>query len=263
MAVITTYDGFISRLLNGFGGTELIDQENNSATTSTLLGGSAAFISQRTGITRPMPSLPTGVSAFIPLSINLSNSVQTKTMIFGRGTKLGTFDNSSNTFTDGSAMPSRTVFNTASTKIASAVIAYVTTAFNSTPGNLSITYKDQNDNAAQSTTAVAITASAAVGTAQLVTLSSPDWGVVDVTGATRTGGTATFAGVMEFWGVEPLGIIDVSPFSTSHDVHQSFLTAGNFVFQRWAANDQLICWSMSSTAANRTIGDITFVGDST
>lgn len=263
MAVITTYDGFISRLLNGYGGTELIDQENNSATTSTLLGTGVAFVSQRTGITRPMPTLPSGVSAFIPLTMNLSSSVQSKTMIFGRGTKLGTFDNSTNSFTDGSAMPSRTVFNTASTKIASAVIAYVTTVFNATPGSLSITYNDQDNNTAQSTTAVAITANAAVGTAQFVTLGTGDWGVVDITAATRTGGTGPYAGVMEFWGVEPLGMIDVSNFSATQDVHQSFLTAGNFVFQRWAANDQLICWSMSGTAANRTIGDITFVGDST
>lgn len=82
-------------------------------------------------------------------------------------------------------------------------MAVVTTAFNALPGSFSITYTDQDGNTGNVLTSTALTASSTVDAAEIILLNTGDCGVIDITAATRTGGT-TPTGVMKFYGMLPI-----------------------------------------------------------
>lgn len=206
-----------------------------------------------------MPSsLPSGVSGFIPTRFTVTSSNNLGAIYLCRLVNLGSLNISTNTFTDGSAMPTVTELNT-SRAMSGIVLIEVTTVLNATPGNLQITYVDQDGNTAESNTAQAFAASAAVGSIGVVTLNSGDTGVRDITNAQRTAGT-TPTGVITLWGVIPLAI--VHNVATGQGETVDLLTT-RFAPQFWGTSDEVYALVGSVTAANTVChGVINFVGDS-
>lgn len=266
MAAVTTYDGLIERLSNNYGKNFMYTSPSSNSGTP-VMGGRV------TNRTRFLPSiampgsLPTGVSQFIPTAVSMMTASSATNILIGKRVSFGSIDISgaSGTFTDGSNMGTRTEFNTAATKMYSPIFVEVTTALNATPGSLTVTYVDQDNNTAETTTAQTLPASAVVGNiVGMINLNGTDVGAYDVTAATRSLGT-TPTGVLNLWGMIPFGIITASENISSTQLGtrmESLLTDG-FSWNPLAAGDEIAMVGMVSNVAVRTIGTITVVGDST
>lgn len=150
---------------------------------------------------KALPSIFAGKSYYVPTQVKAISSAVRGVQIV-KLVLMGTLDISGPTFTDGSVAPTVTEGGV-SRQIPSSILAVVTTALNATPGTMTVTYQDQDGNTAEATGNHTLTASAAVGTSGFVNLNSTDWGAIDITTATRTGGT-TPTGVIKFYHVTPV-----------------------------------------------------------
>lgn len=200
---LQTHNDLISRITNGFESTEPIHlwapATRSSPIAAGLYAGRGFFVQKRPS------SLETGVTAHIPEQVIGSVSQVGSMMGYYHMILLGTLDISgaSGTFTDGSNMGTST-FGGQTINRYGPVWMEVTTALNATPGNLTITYVDQDGNTAETTSALNLSASAVVGSGSLMRLNSTDIGVRDITNATRGAGT-TPTGIIKFWGLIPIG----------------------------------------------------------
>lgn len=250
---LASHNAFVSRIAAGYYKRQHI-RGDRAAVTATLIAGTA-FAMQKTAYTQVMPgSLPTGVTAFVPTSAAIVGSSGSPHII-GKLVDLGDFNNSTNTFTDGDDMPDQTVGN-GTVQLPSTVIMEVTTALNSDPGTLSVTYVDQNGNAAEATTTAALTASAVAGTCSVLPLNAGDWGVLDLTAAVRASGSS-HAGAIQFWGFIPLGVL----FCTGSDT-PGFLDLLTTTLNpmRLGINDQIGLFQLGAVALAAK-GYIELVGD--
>lgn len=256
MAPVTTYDGLLARIGSGYWATQPIYDFNGTA--GVILGGNGVAM-MRSGRTMDLPALPGGVSAYIPtmIGINDSNAAAATAHMVVRLISLGTLDISTPTFTNGSNMPTVTEAGVSRTTCG-AVWIEVTTALNATPGSITITYNDQDGNTAETTTAQALGASAPVGSSGWIALNAPDIGVRDITTATRTGGT-TPTGVLTFWGVIPLALINSTTTANLGGV-ENLITSG-FNCQRLAGSEKIGVFAIGTTI-KAISGSIFFVGDS-
>jgi len=226
------------------------------ANTPIIMGGNNLQI-VRLGETKALPNpLPTDVTAYLVTRISAAQS-SAGSLLLGKLINLGSLDISgaSGTFTDGSAMPTITELGT-SNITASAVFVEVTTALSGAPGSFTITYVDQDGNAAETTTAQALGASAPVRSGGWVVLNSPDWGARDITAAARSGGT-TPTGTIKFWGMIPLTIL---PGTTSNVVWSENLLTGTFSLPRLGAGD-MIGGFVFNNNTQAIVGDVFVVGD--
>ena len=228
-----------------------------SVATTTMYTG--AFIMQRIGFTRAIPSLPDGIVSVIPTSVDVLCSTVSLPVLCGRLTNLGSIDISgaSGTFTDGSAMPSRNTLGV-SRQVWSNVIAEVTTTLNATPGSLAITYNDQDNNASESTTALSLTASSVAGSACFLRLNTGDYGVVDITAATRTAGTTPTGGI-RFNGIEPLALFSATFNPGASYIEDLVCTSTNLM--EMVATDQIGFYVLGSTVAKSIMGKVSYVGN--
>lgn len=255
---LTTYNAFIERIANGYWRGQTFGGERPATTQNLLTNNGNGW--QRVGDTQLMPgSLPTGVTSFIPTRVSFNSSQGSHSILIAELTSLGSINIATPTFTDGSVMPTITELGV-SRKLASPVLCEVTTALNATPGSLQITYKDQDDNAAEANSAQALTASSTVGSSSWVTLNTGDTGVVDITAATRTGGT-TPTGVIKFWGVRPIALIPAS-LTTGGTVTVEDLIASACNLIRLGAAAQVGCFAYGNLAAKVIYGEMYLVGDS-
>jgi len=248
MSTLSSHDGFISRIGAGYSALEIIDGET-AATTSSLLP-SCAFTMQAGPVLKAFPSLAGGNTAYVVTRMSLFGTTAEQNYIVARVINLGSLNISTPTFTDGDPMPTVTELGV-SRVMASAVIVEVTTILNSNPGSITITYTDQDGNTGQTSSSQALTASAAVGTCGFISLLAGDTGVRDITAASRTGGT-TPTGVVKFWGLVPLGIIQI-PLTTITEV-RSFEGPHYFNPVRHGAGDQIKLFNMGSAVAKRATG---------
>ena len=259
---LTTFNGMLSRAAAGYGMSQPAWSEQTATTTNGIFNGPVLSM-QKGPESKAMPSpLPTGVTAYIPtrycmLSFNSGDC----SLLIAKLVDLGSLDISGPTFTDGSSMPTITECGV-SRVTSSAVIAEVTTAFSATPGSYTITYVDQDGNAAETTSSVALTGSALVGSCSPVALNTGDTGVRDITAATRTGGT-TPTGVMKFWGVIPLTILPM-PAGTANSASawmSQDLVQGAFNPYRLGAGDIVGGIYLDSTAVRASIFEGFYIGE--
>lgn len=234
MADVTTYDGIIKLISDGYYKVEPFYKEFQAATT---LAGDSGFTSRRIDFpTRP--ALPGSVTKYRFLNATgVVSTVALGTFLIGIGTNLGSLDISgaSGTFTDGSAMPSITSLG-ASAKQTGIVFAEVTTVLNSAPGTYSFTYKNQAGTGSRTSATITPSNSAAVGSAGFVSLQTGDWGVQDITAASRSSGT-TPSGVIKFWGVQTIAMFANTPATTALTTN---LQTSGFNFPSLAASDQIL-----------------------
>jgi hypothetical protein len=171
---------------------------------------------------------------------------------------LGSLNISTNTFTDGSAMPTVDELGT-NRVMAGAVIMEVTVALNATPGSITITYTDQDGNASQTSTSQALAASAAIGSIGNLQLATGDYAVRDISAAARTGGT-TPTGTIKFWGIIPVGMVYSAGAGAGETVD---LVTNSFALVPLGTSDQLYVIHASTVVANNVIqGVLNVVGDS-
>lgn len=174
-----------------------------STITAATTGSGAVTIMR--GTQRPqMPSNGTGVNGFIATNAWGFNNVTNTVMMYGLEYELGSLAVSGNTFTDGVAMPTKTVRGASITTAASLVFATVTTGVTATTPTLTITYTDQDGNTGN-TASLTLPTSPVANSGFYVTphLASGDTGIRDVTNISISTGTA---GTIKVYGVLPLMI---------------------------------------------------------
>lgn len=260
MAAVTTFDALLARISNEYDETFVWWGDATSKNTTANTGVNI----YRFGDVKAVPgSLPTGVTAYIPTEIStlVSGSATTGMILFAEQIDLGHLDISgaSGTFTDGSAMPTRTELGS-SIQIASPILAEVTTALNATPGTYTVTYTNQSGTGSRVTSATTPTNSAALRSAGFLTLSTTttnDTGCVDITAAARAAGT-TPTGVIKFWGLIPIAL---TPFSANFHFDEDLINSG--LIRRLPASASIgIFFVSSASTATSGMGHIRMVGDS-
>lgn len=218
---ITSFDSFIESKCAGFDKRENFYTQFQAAKTATLFTGNLLVRSMHDVRIGTLPTLPVGKTYYMPTYIDLTGSANNTTYSIYKLTSFGSLNIATPTFTDGSAAPTVTEGGV-SRQIPSAVLAVVTTALNATPGSITITYRDQDNNTAETTASITLTASVVAGTAAFLNLNAGDWGALDITAATRTGGTSP-TGVIEFFHVQPVCTL-VTPGTSATIPVFNFLT---------------------------------------
>ncbi len=201
---LQTFNDYVARIAAGYRQSQPIWGEVLT-NVGTEAGGTPASL--RTPIvakTRAMrASFPTGVTGFIITDFSVVASNGGPSLMLAKYISFGTLNISSNAFTDGSQMPTVTELGV-SRQISSPLFVKTNTALSATPGSFTVTYVDQDGNTAEATASTGLAGSVGLGVGNLIRLNAPDNGVVDVTTASRTGGT-TPTGTLEFFGLIPLG----------------------------------------------------------
>lgn len=251
---LLSYNDYLARRGNGYWAQRNVRVEQTAATTATALTGQQITLN-RIGLVQTMESLPTGVTSYKLTGGSLLTSTASS-FILAECVNLGSLDISTNVFTDGSTMPTKTEGNTSRT-IDGMVFMEVTTALNATPGTITITYVDQNGNAAETTASQTLTASAAVGTVAMFPLNTPDTGVRDITAALRSAGT-TPTGVVRFWGIIPIHIFSNQSIVTSETFNDLTGTPAPVTL---SASSALHLFSTVTTAKG-VLSSLFFMGDS-
>lgn len=257
---ITSYNDIINRIGGGFSLQQPLWGEHTTAVTATLIS-TDTFSRARVGDAKPLPSgLPTGVTAYIPTRVSASITLASQTILLAKMINLGSLDISgaSGTFTDGSSMPTITELGVSRTT-ASAVLMEVTSDLSALPGTITITYVDQNGNAAETTAAMTLTTLAASRTVGAVILNSGDTGVQDITAAARSGGTVP-TGTIKFWGLVPISFLAGSPGTIGVCVMDNLVTSA-FNWVKLGAGDIYGTFVWGSTGTKAILGDVFFVGD--
>jgi hypothetical protein len=258
MAALQSHNDFVNRIGGNYYKNQPMGREQAVAVTAAITG-TGSGTGHRCADTEALPSLPAGVTAFIATMAELYNSTNGLGQLICRVTNLGTFDISNTTvgtFTDGSAMPTQTVMNTASTSLSSSVLVEVTTATTGTQTVTTVTYKNQSGTGAQTTTFTPVT-SAAVNSVSTLALGGTDWGVQDITAVARSA-SAGPTGVLKFWGVTPLAYFSNG---TNMIVTDNLISCGVNI-TRLSAADTIVGFCFGSTAVKKCDGRIYFVGDS-
>ena len=175
-------------------------QTNNSSAAATTTSGYVTMQKYPTEIT--VPTLGTGVTGALCTRLNMVNEDTSTGLIAALATNLGNINMSTGTFTDGSAMPTRSVKNASVTTSAQLVVAVVTVAVTATTPTVTITYTDQDGNGSQTATLVLPT-SPGINSAFLVNphLATDDTGIRDITNVTKSAGSA---GTIVFYGLHVL-----------------------------------------------------------
>lgn len=251
-------------MVNRIGGNYFVNQpiygEITAGTTGDFFGGGSGTV-QRVGNTPALPALPAGVSGYIPLVVDMGSSSTGFANLLCKAVDLGSFDIGAATtgvFTDGSAMPTATIMNTASTSYASAVLAEVTTALAGTQTVVTVTYTNQDGTAGRTSGVATPTTGAAVRSVSFVTLTAPDWGVRDITAVSRVSSSGP-TGVIKFWGVIPISF-QSNPIA-SGPVVDNLLTSGiNLV--RLGGSDVLRTFVFGDANVKNIIGNVYILGDS-
>lgn len=258
---LTSYDDFLARIGTG----HWLNQPfwGEMAAAAVNLGGTLlSWV--RLGHAKNLPDpLPSGVTSYVVTQVahsqSRTGSASDHVFLFGRLIDLGNLDIAGPTFTDGAAMPSYTELGV-SRQIPSPILIEVTTALNSSPGSMTVTYQDQDANTAETTASQALGASATVGSSGSIALNDPDWGAIDITTATRTGGSSP-TGIVQFWGIHPLCASLVPAQTEAHC--ENIITSGVNLLHLPAG--AALGGFMATALTNHTkaiLGNIFVVGDS-
>lgn len=200
MSAIVNHNELIERISNGYASMEPINGNYPLPRTNPItgLGGYRGFYT-----TNVPSSLPSGVTAYLPTQVHGGLSLLGSAIGYYHMINLGNLDLSTNVFTAGSNMGT-TTFGGQTVSRSGVLWVEVTTALNTTPGNLDVTYVDQSGNTAEAAATNTLTVSAVVGAGGFLRLNTGDGAVREVTTASQSGGT-TPSGVLTFWGLIPIG----------------------------------------------------------
>lgn len=247
---LTSYDAYLSRFAQGYSRRVHFNVESLAMTAGFGRNEGYGKVWEYT-----IPTLETGVTSYRPVSLTIMGSVASTRYILFKYIDMGSLNIGTNAFTDGSAAPTITECNV-SRAAPLGLMAEITTAFNATPGTQSVTYVDQDNNTAEASTSTNFGNSAAVGSMQWIIMNSGDYAVLDVTTASRTGGT-TPSGVMRFIGVTPICSLTNPTAYTPASVNMLTL---NSPPMKLVAGDKLMLVA-NDVSAKSTMGSILFIGE--
>lgn len=256
---VKTYQDLVKREVDGYWHTQRMYGEVSSTTTSTVISVDLLAIQRMMDTITMINPLPSGVTGYILSRIyGLACSTSSIGVIIAKAIDMGNINIGTNVFTDGSSMPTETCLGV-SKKLASPIFMEVTTALNATPGSLTLTYKDQDDNTAESTSAMTLTASVASQSTGIAILNTGDYAATDITNAVQSGGT-TPSGVIKFWGLIPLYIGPCGYNTAQVGIDVNTLTDNISTFNIYNG-DVIKCFIMGSTAAKSSRGMLKFIGN--
>lgn len=255
MVALSSMDDYITRASNGY----IVHRHfsvQRDANTSIGVYLNQLSTWQLSPLIYQVETMPTGVTAFKLTNATLYSSVATTTFFCVKLITLGTFNIGTNTYTDGNTMPTVTEGGV-SRRTYSGILQVITTAFDGIDASWTITYRDQDNNIAPVSPAMAKVISAGVGTAGFATLNTGDYGCTDISGAARTAGTG--AGVITFYGVVPLGTFAPMLQNTATAMQFNNLTDTPCP-PILSAGDQIYLLT-PNTLGKRFAGTLTFIGD--
>lgn len=180
---------------------------------------------------------PIGGLTWRPLSAHSVVTTAGSQTFIGICLSMGTFNTSTNVFTDGSAGTSSVWY--------SRLFAVVNTALSAASTNVTVTYTDQNNNTGHTTSALTIAASAPVGNAFEFVLAATtgqerDSGIRDITAVSDS---ANPTGVIEFWACNPimhtLGVANAFESTSFRDYKMTSPETLMIILQQAATTAQL------------------------
>lgn len=222
--------------------------------TSNILANGTLTMSMIAAI-KALPSpLPNSLTTLYPTVVSLYGT--NGTFLFVKLIRLGSLDIGANVFTadatTAGVMPTMTELGVSRT-IHSALFVVVTTTCNASAGSITVTYTDQDGNAAETTTAQVVTVSSVAGSVGQVILNAADLGARSVTAMARSSGTMT--GVIDIY-----GFIPITTFSPIGVVTES-LYANSPILIPMLAGQKLGLLNMTTPTTQKTvIGAVTYVG---
>lgn len=149
-----------------------------------------------------IPSLTSPVTSAILTKLDAISDDTLTTIVCGYKLELGSLAISGNTFSSGTAMPTRTIAGTSVQTASLMTVLEVTAAMTATTPVITITYTDQDGNTGQTAT-VTLPTNAAVGSVFLLAphLANGDTGVRAVTNMSTSAGSA---GTLKAYGFIPV-----------------------------------------------------------
>jgi hypothetical protein len=259
MAAINSFDGFLNRIGGNFWTRHVIWDEVNTAVVA--FGGNQASMA-RCGQCLSIPSMPGGVTAYIATCVQLLEGCSNPNNLYlvFKLVDFGSINIGTNVYTSGGTMPTITELG-ASNTMAGPILMQVTTALNSTPGNIAVTYTNQAGTGGNSTAGISqsLPTSGTIHSSGFVQMINNDWGAQTITAASNSGGT-TPSGIVHFYGCIPIALMTPAPVQ-QFSRKENLVTAG-FNAIRMAANDAIGVYGMYSQQPRAVIGEIYFVGDS-
>lgn len=254
---LRSIDAYLARIAAGYS-REVTMYSETLATTGVFGTGLLGYAANATEFT--VPTMPSGVTAYRLVSATFFTAVTQTPVIIAKKIVFGSLNIGTNAWTAGSGMPTVTEGGVSRQKW-SPIFIEVTTALNSAPGSLSVTYVDQDGNTAEASPATALTASAAVNSAAVVyTLNSTDVGARDVTGATQSGGTSP-SGVVQLFGLVPMAVA-MNGAGANLPYHVNFLTHC-FPPPKFLAGEKIVLMPAGGAthSTKAAIGQFIFVGE--
>lgn len=255
MVALSSMDDYINRASNGYIVHRQFSVHRDVATSGSIYGGQLAPW-QLSPMIYKVETMPTGVTGFKLTNATLYSNIITAPIFCVKLVNLGSHDIGTNTYTDGSTMPTVTEGGV-SRRTYGGILQVVTTAFDANAASWTITYRDQDNNIAPVSPAMPKTVSAVIGTAGFATLNTGDYGATDISGAATTSGTGT--GVVTFYGVVPLGT-----FSPILQVVGTAMQFNNLTDSPCppilSAGDEIYLLT-TTTSAKGYRGTLTFIGD--
>lgn len=151
-----------------------------------------------------IPTFGSGINCAFLTMADMFNEDATTTLMIGIEYNLGEINIGTGTFTDGVAMPTKTVGGASVQTAAMMAFAHIDTALTGTAPALTVTYTDQDGNTGNTCSmTLPATATATSSYFMIPHLANGDTAIRDITACSRTGGTA---GVVSFRGILPLAI---------------------------------------------------------
>jgi hypothetical protein len=254
MATLRSFNDFVARVGNGFYNQAHFSVEVDTATSSVLFGAQSQAI-QKTPLIHKLPTLPSGVTGYRLVGATLYSS-QAATYQLVKLVNFGSLNIATPAFTAGVSMPTVTEGNI-SRQTSSPILAEVTTTLSATPGSLALNYVDQDGNASEAITAIALTGSTVARSCGFVVLNGTDSAAKSVSSVTRTGGT-TPTGVVNLWGVVPYAFVTVLATYTMAMVN---LLTCNPAPPLLGADDELYLLALGVTQTRRVTGTLHFIAE--
>lgn len=251
MAALASFNDYINRASNGY----IVHRHFGAEITSTVaaLTGNT-LVSFKSPPIYTVETMPSGVTGFRLTNATLYSSVQTTPYLLAKLVDLGTFTFGTG-FVDGSAMPTVTEGG-ASRTMHSALLVEMVTPGTGTGTSITVNYTNQDGNAA-TTPAQTIAMTIVAYSCGFLPLATNDWGVRDVTGATRSAGTGVCT--VKLWGVICMGMFNFTHQSVGVQSTLNFLTDTPAAPLLSAGDSLYIIGGGTSTRALK--GTLTFVGE--
>ena len=248
MADTDSFDGMVSSTATyGPLVRSLMFTNQNTLTAATVNSGSVTggFMGRFV-----IPSMTSPVSSVVFTKIQFTTEDTDTILVAGYRIEMGSLAISGNTFTAGTAMPTRTIAGTSVTTASIIPILEVTTALTATTPTITITYTDQDGNGSQTCTVTLPTSPTRTTCFNLGPhLASGDTGMRSVSNMSTSAGSA---GTLKVYGFIPIWYgISRAHVGIGPQPLQSALPFFPFV-----ASDQLAVYRFGSTSTTTVFGEL-------